>query len=137
MISVYKKLKDYLFMRRVLMVCAGSGKGRAPYAMVTRKSAQAIKQEGEWLSFDSSYKGRRVWSIRILTENPQAAAHLADSLKRKKIYSVCPDDFSIRTILLQNDESGPDPKWIGGDISLAGVDPTLYTLGGNNAYGRK
>jgi len=119
------------------MVCAGSGKGRAPYAIVSRKSAQAIKQEGYWLSFDSSFKGRRVWNIRIRTSNPQAAAQLADSLKRKKIYSLCPDDHSIRTIILQHDESGPEPKWIGGDISLAGVDSSLYALGGNNAYRRK
>ncbi|MDR1282863.1 MAG: hypothetical protein LBK99_18875 [Opitutaceae bacterium] len=136
MISAYKKFKDYFSMRRILLVCAGSGKGRVPYAIVSRKSAQTVKQEGDWLSFDSSFKGKRVWTIRILTENPQAAAHLADSLKRKKIYSLCPDDFSIRTITLQNDASGPNPKWIGGDISLAGVDSSLYTLGGNNAYGK-
>ena len=137
MISAYKRLKEYLIMRRILLVCAGSGKGRSPYAIVSRESAQAIKQDGGWLSFDSSFKGRRVWSIRILTENSQAAEQLADALKRKKIYSLCPDEYGIRTIILRHDESGPDPKWIGGDISLAGVDPSLYVRGGNNAYGRK
>ena len=134
---VFTRLRDYFRMSRLLLVCAGSGKGRVPYAMVRRKDAQAIQREGNWLSFDSSFKGKRIWSIRILTESSQAADHLADSLKNKMIYSFCPDDFSIRTIILQHEESGPEPKWIGGDISSAGVDPSLYSREGNNAYGRK
>lgn len=104
--------------------------------MVARKSALSAALDGCWLSFSTHTKGAPSWSFRILARDEQAARMLANALKRKEVYSLSPDDYGVRTILISREDWGSEPKWIGGDISIAGVDPRLYTMGGNHAYVR-
>lgn len=121
----------------MLLVCAGSGRGRVPFALVSRDSGAAVVQEGSWLSFASETKDSPTWFFRILTRDDQAAHTLMRALKKKEVYSLSPDDFGVRTIVFRREDWGPTPRWIGGDISTAEVDASLYRFEGNNVYGLK
>ena len=72
-----------------------------------------------------------------MARDEEAARRLATALKKKEVSSISPDDFGIRTMLFRRQDWGSEPKWIGGDISVAEVDPDLYTFGGNQVYARK
>ncbi len=124
--------------RNLLLVCAGFAPGRVPLATVLRRSAHEPTVDGCWLSFESpTNDGGPSWKFRILTRDEEAARVLADALRKEEIYSVYPDGDRVRTILIGREDWGAEPKWIGGDISAAGVDSRQYTIGGNQAYGRK
>jgi hypothetical protein len=121
----------------MLLVCAGSGPGRVPFAFVSRDSGTAVIQEGCWLSFTSKIENSPAWFFRILTRDDRASQTLMHALKKKEVYSLSPDDFGVRTIVFRREDWGPMPRWIGGDISAADVDASLYRFGGNNVYDLK
>jgi hypothetical protein len=123
--------------KAILLVCAGSGRGRVPLAMVSRKCASAAMAIGDSLSFESRTRDGPTWRIRIRTRDEKSAVTLADALHREEIYSLSPDDYNVRTIVFRRVDWGEEPKWIGGDISGSEVDSTQCVFGGNNVYSRK
>jgi hypothetical protein len=77
----------------ILLMCAGSGRGRVPFALVSRGSGTAVIRDGCWLSFTSETEDGPAWFFRILTRDDRAAQTLMDALKKKEVYSLSPDDF--------------------------------------------
>src|SRR5689334_13436755 len=114
MIRALKEWKIRRQAKQILLVCAGSGRGRVPFAMVSRDSARFATREVRWLSFVAPTNEDVVWSFRILARDEEAARRLETALKKKEVYSLSPDDFGIQTIVIRRNDWGSEPRWIGG-----------------------
>ena len=124
------KLK--LLERQTLLVCAGSGRGRSPFAIVNRKDAVHHEQLGVVLMF-SSYRSDFTWKFKITAETELIADEISERLRKKKVYSIFADN-RIRSVVVYRSDIGSQPYWIGGDAASCDVDLTRYGRTGNNAY---
>lgn len=133
MIGLWYRYKARRRERELLLVCAGSEPGRAPFAMVTRKAGAAARISGREISIDSSMDDGTHWHITIIAKSDQLAQELVRRLAVQELYEVHPD-ARIHAILFRRDDWGPEPLWIGGDPALAEISPSDYVRNGNRAY---
>lgn len=133
MIHLWHRFRAWKRGRDLLLVCAGSGPGRVPLAMVSRTAASTASISGRHVRFHYPLSPTISWHFIVMAKSEPCARTLLDALTRKKISSIHPND-EIDAILFYRDDWGDEPQWIGGDLSLAKVSSSDYIMNSNQAY---
>lgn len=131
MIEWWHKFRTEQREGSLLLIGAGSGPGRAPLALVSRDVGATATVAGDEVHVDED----NGWHFTLIAVSAEIAGELAARLARRELYSIHPDG-QVATIVFRHDK-WQEPRWIGGDISRAGVDPSDYVRNGNNAYVHK
>ncbi len=133
MIGLWHRYQAKRRERELLLICAGSEPGRVPFAMVTREAGTAATISDREVSIDYLIDDVTSWHITIIAKTNQFAQDLVRRLAQQELYTIHPDS-QIEAIIFRRDDWGAEPRWIGGDLSLAEVSPVDYIQNGNRAY---
>ena len=132
MLHLWRKLRTKWLAQDLLIVCSGS-KGRVPLAHTSRTQGATATREGKVVSFDSCTDKEQCWHFTMVTKSEEVAKALLENLLNKKLFSLHPDE-EILAVVFRRDDWGPEPQWIGGDLSLVDVDACDYTRHDNLGY---
>ena len=85
------------------------------------------------MSFDSGTGKGQCWHFTMVTKSEGIAKALKEKLLKKELFSLHPDE-DVLAVVFRRDDWGPEPQWIGGDLSLVDVDACDYTRHDNLGY---
>ena len=130
-----ERFRQWLLARDMLLVNFGSGPGRVPLVMLSRRKVTGVTRQDTRISFSSSLSEHKGWTFTVHTKTTAAAEWISDELKRRARHILEPlGDITCITHARLDDNEATRPRLIGGDISIAGIPASDYWQHGNGAW---
>jgi hypothetical protein len=128
-------VRQWRFTRNLLIVDFGSGPGRVPLVMLSRSEVADVVHRGTQVSFSSRSAEHHSWRFVVHTTTSAAADRISRELRCRVRHILEPLGEITCIVHSRPEEEGiARPRWIGGDISIAGVPQPEYWRNANGAW---
>src|SRR5450759_3824123 len=134
--TLRERARQWWLTRDLLLVNFGSGPGRVPLVILSRRQIANVIRVGSQISFGTRVTGQAGWKFIIHTDSPASAETIARALEHRRRHVLEPLEAVLCIIHYRSEDRIPDalPRCIGGNIALAMVPESEYWRNGNGAW---